>query len=572
MRFAWCRPRGLAFLVGLFACLLLLPTTSSFGGSLRGRPRQTPRVARPAPAAVRHPVQPRPPREIRGPVLLASEVNEAILAAAAAISADRMAVAVVDRVGTILAIYRTLTATDADAERAVGLARTAAFFSNNKAPLSSRTVRFISGIHFPPGVKNTPNAALYGIENTNRGCDFKVTFNPGVVLPPARSAAGILASLPCESGDTRGCGLGIVTGKLDESDSNFQAVDPGGVPIFRPDGAGGPEVLGGIGVAGGMKQAEAEFAAFMGAQATKDPEGNALTLPVPVFPLPAPRNVFIDGIRLPFVDQVRLPAGSSAGTANGAFDPGFPFPLAGPTLAPEGYLVGPLAGTALTLAQVQQIVDQSIAGASRTRANIRLPLGTCTSMVIAVADLDGKILALFRMDDATVFSIDVAVAKARNVVYFSSLAGAGELPGVPAGTAVTNRTIGFGAQPLFPPGIDLSVPPAPGPFFGLFQDDFRRFAPDNACTQGNQPQNANQSGIVFFPGSTPLYLNGQMVGGLGVSGDGVEQDDYVTFLGAAGFLPPESIRANQFFVKDSNGVDVRLPYLKFPRNPEACTP
>jgi uncharacterized protein GlcG (DUF336 family) len=184
-------------------------------------------------------------------------------------------------------------------------------------------------------------------------------------------------------------------------------------------------------------------------------------------------------------------------------------------------------------------------------------------MVISVADLDGTILALYRMPDATVFSIDVAVTKARNVVYFSDPAGAADLPGVPAGTAVTNRTIGFGAQPLYPPGIYCNDFPYPcGPFFPLFVSDLQ-----SPCSQGTQPINANQSGIVFFPGSTPLYVNGQMVGGLGVSGDGVEQDDYVTFLGAAGFLPPESIRANEVFV---NGV--RLPYLKFPRNPEACTP
>ena len=42
-----------------------------------------------------------------------------------------------------------------------------------------------------------------------------------------------------------------------------------------------------------------------------------------------------------------------------------------------------------------------------------------------------------------------------------------------------------------------------------------------------------KSGIVFFPGSAPLYRGGQMVGGLGVSGDGVEQDDFVTFGGAS---------------------------------------
>jgi hypothetical protein len=74
---------------------------------------------------------------------------------------------------------------------------------------------------------------------------------------------------------------------------------------------------------------------------------------------------------------------------------------------------------------------------------------------------------------------------------------------------------------------------------------------------------ANQNGIVFFPGSTPLYVNGQLVGGFGVSGDGVDQDDVVTFLGAFGYLPDTTIvRADQAFYRD-----VRLPYQKFLRNP-----
>jgi len=62
---------------------------------------------------------------------------------------------------------------------AVSLARTAAFFSNDQAPLSSRTVRFISGIHFPPGIANTASADLYGIENTNRGCTLSTNYLPG---------------------------------------------------------------------------------------------------------------------------------------------------------------------------------------------------------------------------------------------------------------------------------------------------------------------------------------------------------------------------------------------------------
>jgi uncharacterized protein GlcG (DUF336 family) len=201
-------------------------------------------------------------------------------------------------------------------------------------------------------------------------------------------------------------------------------------------------------------------------------------------------------------------------------------------------------------------VQNAVATANRTRAQIRLPLGSRAKMVISVADLDGSVLALYRMADSTVFSVDVAVTKARNVVYFSGPnRDPRDLTGVPAGTAVTNRTIGFGAQIYFPSGI-WNTPP--GPFYQMYLDDLA-----NPCTQGHQPPNANQSGIVFFPGSAPLYRNGQLVGGLGVSGDGVEQDDYVTAGGARGFEAPASIRADQVVIRG-----VRLPYWLFPRNPE----
>jgi uncharacterized protein GlcG (DUF336 family) len=175
-------------------------------------------------------------------------------------------------------------------------------------------------------------------------------------------------------------------------------------------------------------------------------------------------------------------------------------------------------------------------------------------MVIAVTDLDGTVLGLNRMPDATFFSIDVAVAKARNMVYFNSPAGVADLPGIPGGTASTNRTIGFGAQPLFPPGIDGSDH---GPFFNLYVQDVL-----NACTQGSQAANPNQNGIVFFPGALPLYKNGVLIGGVGVSGDGVEQDDYVTAAGALGYEAAPDSRADRVFIDG-----VRIPYLKFPRNP-----
>jgi len=469
-----------------------------------------------------------------------SAVDAAVKAAAASVS-EPMVIAVVDRSGNILAIYHKSGAPTtgignfgavvrAD-ELAVGLARTAAFFTNNQAPLSSRTVRFISGIHFPPGVSNTPSAALYGIENTNRGCGFNVTFAPGKAVPPARSI------------DNTTTGLGIITGKADNLDSDPTAVNPGGVPLFaRDETTGGIEAVGGIGVVAARSDV-AEFAAFTAAG------GPPLLLTVP-----PPGAVLIDGIALPFVAQTTQPTGTSTGTADGAYVLG---PMKSPGPVPEGDLVpahdGPMGG--LTAAEVQKIVDQAVATANQTRAVIRLPLGQRARMVIAVVDLDGSLLALNRMPDATVFSIDVAVAKARNMIYFNSSAVSPlDLPGVPVGTAVTNRTISFGAQPLFPSGIDGSQP---GPFFPLYVNDIA-----HPCTQGSQPANANQSGIVFFPGSEGLYRNGQLIGGLGVSGDGVEQDDYVTAGGASGFEPPANIRADQVLIRG-----VRLPYLKFPRNP-----
>src|ERR1700736_2943832 len=137
--------------------------------------------------------------------LTQADVQMLVQAAATAADSDSMAIAVVDRLGRILAVYKGPTApatlpgnfgaiipTD---ELAVSLARTGAFFSNDQAPLSSRTVRFISGIHFPPGVSGAPNAALYGIENTNRGCTLSTSFIAGQAVPPSRSVGGAGTSL-----------------------------------------------------------------------------------------------------------------------------------------------------------------------------------------------------------------------------------------------------------------------------------------------------------------------------------------------------------------------------------------
>src|SRR5271156_2897841 len=99
------------------------------------------------------PPPPPPPPQM----LSESDVSAIVQAAAQAVSSDTMVIAVVDRLGRILAVYDQNPApikvvgnfgvlVGAE-DLAVSLARTGAFFSNDKAPLSSRTVRFISGAH-----------------------------------------------------------------------------------------------------------------------------------------------------------------------------------------------------------------------------------------------------------------------------------------------------------------------------------------------------------------------------------------------------------------------------------------
>jgi uncharacterized protein GlcG (DUF336 family) len=273
---------------------------------------------------------------------------------------------------------------------------------------------------------------------------------------------------------------------------------------------------------------------------------------------------------------------------------------------PEGWLVTPhdssVAGGP-TAAEVDQIIQQSIAAANEIRAAVRLPLSSRTKMVFAVTDTNGEVLGLFRMPDATTFSLDVAVAKARNVAYYADatvlqpedyvpIRDADDVL-LPPGTAFTNRTFRFIAQPRFPSGIDGTDPPP----FSILNDDslnpltgenlgapgavseftsalgFDAFFPNTnfrdpgdagvVAASGPDQSVANQNGVVFFPGSTPLYRNGMLIGGFGVSGDGVDQDDVVTFLGSNGFRAEgNALRADQTFFNDK-----RLPYQKFLRNP-----
>ncbi|HEU4418035.1 MAG TPA: heme-binding protein, partial [Planctomycetota bacterium] len=300
------------------------------------------------------------------------------------------------------------------------------------------------------------------------------------------------------------------------------------------------------------------------------------------FAIPPEGAITIGGILLPYVKQTTRPAG---------FGPG-PLPVVGTVVTagrvdPFDYLIGPRAGVdggptqVLTLADVTTIIDQVIASANLTRAQVRLPLGSGAKVIATVVDTRGLILAHFRMVDTLCDAVDVVPAKARSVVYFCRPGGPlsavisrtlangtvlnfpdgdrwpGFPTGDPRGIALTTRTLGFLSQPFYPPGIDEN---GPGPLFNLARLNQE---PVQVDRWGNAPPDPGyQNGLTFFPGSVPLYKNGELVGALGVSGDGVEQNDLIAFEGGAGFEPPPELRIDNFTFQG-----VRLPYLKFPQTP-----
>jgi len=633
--------------------------------------------------------------------LAADEVRTLLDRAAAASSSEDAIIAVVDRGGRILGVkvegqvapelVQDPALLSFAIDGAVAKARTAAFFANNEAPLTSRTINALSqstitqrmvesnpsdvdpnstrrgpgvvaavglNAHFPADVNFTPQVDLFNIEFTNRDA----TLHPGpdrirgtaddIVLAfrfnahpefiPKEILEEGLFPPPPDS-------YGFVSGLAPEASPRGIATLPGGLPIVRA----GVGVVGGLGVffpgTTGFaseensrlndfpipstkldRSVEAEFIAIaaLGGVGATDDRVNVSFGELDGIPP-------VEGIVLPFgtITLVGItldiygPGGTQgiqrilefarAHLSPGQAETGFFAPIApipndvvnpSPETTPEfffaagrpvgeGMLVRPHDGVGgLTAEDVKTIINQGRGRASRVRAAIRLPQSRPARFVYAVTDLDGNVIGLFRDPDATIFSLDVAVAKARNAAYYADpakLQQADRLPGVPLGTAFTARSFRYLAGPRFPQSIDGRPP---GPFSVLndggsslrngvnvgpplpasaFQSvvGYDIFNPGTNFRDTSTPVE-NQNGVVFFPGSLPLYkdVNGdgvpELVGGLGISGDGVDQDDIVTIAASRGFRPaPPILRADQTFVRG-----VRLPFVHFNRNPSLQIP
>ncbi len=594
-------------------------------------------------------------------------------------------IAVVDRVGNILAVYRmgnaserrVLIATETnssgdavidsglegialpttgvglniDDQAAIAKALTGAYLSSEGNAFSSRTASQIVQEHFNPGEENQPSGPLFGVQFSQLSCSDFTVDDPLSSNGPKRSPLGLSADpggLPLYKNGAPVGGIGVIADGLYSIDKSISDVDqsmdeiialagtvnfsapidrradritvegktlrfsdatqsdlrsnPNSAPAFASFGASVGNLISVAGYSDGSVQAGEAFGEITsGIRAANVSE----------FPASLDAHIFVD----PLTDTNRYPAvdGSDA---------------------------------LLSAAEVQAVLEEALAIANRARAQIRRPLGSIARVNIAVVDTNGAILGMVRSRDAPIFGADVSIQKARTAAFYSSANGAAFLNAQPdasyfnisdsafalstkedvaidgyltnaqnflgnpaalstGGIAYSDRAGGNLSRPFYPDGI---VGNPPGPFskpqgsWSVFSTGLQldlvfngiiqhvlsvasgnvvpditdrctgvSFDPEGLAFAEVDTSNLLANGSQIFPGSVPIFRGNTLVGGIGVSGDGVDQDDMIAFLGVhnaglrlAGSInnAPIAMRAYQL---SPNGV--RLRFIQCPQAP-----
>jgi uncharacterized protein GlcG (DUF336 family) len=513
--------------------------------------------------------------------LTTGEVETVIAQAVSAAAAlnRNVTVAVTDREGNALGVFKMtgapattriqgggrvgqgLEGLDVPASlAAVSKAGTASLFSTQGNAFTTRTASFIIQEHFPPGVSFQPGGPLFGVQFSQLPCsDIKQP-----ALPLGLSADPGSAPLYKNGVAVGGVGIegdGLYT--LDKDPTDFDKPLEELIAVAAQRGFQPPDLIRGDNIiAGGVRLAYLNVTDSDAPRPATIPFGSlpgSLSSPL----LPARPSEFV---------------AATVGGVSGAVDTRF-FPFVG-SVSPSP--------NSLTAADVQRVISQAARQADITRAAIRQPLGSAARVSITVVDAGGNVLGIFRTTDAPVFGFDVSAQKARTAAFYSNRDAATLLRGAGLGSyvdraaadgllldgsvAFSDRAGGFLSRPFYPDGLN---PNPAGPFsreiteWSVFNDGLQIDlvktnllaaigGADVRCS--TIPNVAN--GIQIFPGSVPLYKNGELVGAVGISGDGVDQDDLIAAAGANGFEPPAAIRADQIIVRGT-----RLPFLKFPRSP-----
>ena len=543
-------------------------------------------------------------------------------------------IAVSDRVGNILAAYSMqgapqnirvatpgrrvtaglegVTVIPAIAS-AIAKALTGAYLSSEGNAFSTRVASQIVQEHFNPEEQNQPGGPLFGVQFSQLACsDLSARASPPALAPgPHRPPLGLSA-------------------------------DPGGFPLYRNG-----TVVGGVGVeidgeygldvnildvdAGGALFDEiVALAATFGYGAPPDRRADLITVDgktlrfseaVSADLVSVPAAVDVAG-ELALAGNFRAVAGYTgasvrAGTAFGHVESGI-VRATEPTFAVrDGFVLVDAAGQnrfppsagsgvgALSANEVRAILANGLDVMNAARAQIRRPLGDSARTTIFVVGRGGEVLGAVRGRDAPMFGVDVALQKARSVLFMSGAGAAAALAGLPPvryfeggfnvgpeipftpyveqfrsasgrTSALADGAIAFGARsignlarPFFPDGIQATQF---GPFskpagkWSVFSTGLQLDLAHNALVNhvafligaipADVPRNCTgiapfggslnppaqafavvnpiaqlANGLQIFPGGVPIYRGNELVGAVGVSGDGIEQDDMIAFLG-----------------------------------------
>ena len=469
---------------------------------------------------------------------------------------------------------------------AISKAGTAGVLSTGGGAFSTRSASFLLQEHLPPGIKGAPAGPLFGVQFSQLSC------------------SDIDPSLP----------LGL-------------AADPGGVALYKngqPVGGVGVEGDGIYSLANRREERTdkpvEELIALAGTRGFEPPAAlvdtlfpDALRLPYinqqvpPALPL---KSLNATGAVLPQFPIIDTPDSKyTVINLNGT-----------PVRIKKNLPIraSSLSG-GLTKAEVERILFQGIQRALQTRAIIHQPVGSHIEVSVGVVDQEGNYLGAVSTIDAPVSSYDIAVQKARSAVFVSNpragnqlrqASGGPFLPNKPfakyaeaarrdglnldGSFAISGRGLIFLSRPFLPDGIDETEN---GPFSNPIEDNsafntglqldlvlsqllkgavilttFNELIGDpklpttmrETCSPDVAVFKAFiDNGLQVRQASVPLYKNGRLVGGIGCSGDGGEQEDIVVGFGSAGFEADPNIRSDRLFIRG-----VRIPWLKFPRHPE----
>lgn len=595
-------------------------------------------------------------------------------------------IAVVDRVGNVLAVYRmgnanarSVTVTTSpngaalvsgglegirlpvqavmvniDQAAAIAKAVTGAYLSSEGNAFSTRVASQIVQEHFNPGESLQPAGPLFGVQFSSLACSDLVGSFTGAPGPgPQRTPLGLSA-------------------------------DPGGFPLYKNG-----TVVGGVGVlADGFYTIDKSIL-------DRDIDVDEAIALAATFSYSAPVDrradrITVDGKVLRFTDvefadlstNPQAAAGFDTLTAavggliqvpgytDGVIRDGTVFGQPGSGVRPDGdqnypgrdafVLVDaannlrypPRAGTdaaivgaaVLSESEVRTLLQSALDVANRARAQIRRPVGSQARVTISVVDSQGEILGVARTRDAPLFGTDVSLQKARTAAFMSSSSAASFIASLPdarylsttdaavsvvrsiplnsyvdalrtfignptaladGSVAYTDRAYGNLARPFYPDGIDdenqgpLSKPPGEwSPFSTGMQLDVAmnailqhvlfvagvpgipdvaqgcagvQLATDLASVGQTITGVRLANGLQIFPGSVPIYRGGTLIGAIGVSGDGIDQDDMVAFMGLhnagqtlSGAInnAPTEMRADILLPQG-----VRLRYVQCPQAP-----